>query len=128
MSGRKTAVRKTVPGRAESVTRPSPPPAADPPEDKEVALPEPVPESQEPIAGDTSVPGLSEGQLSEEDLLHCQRAKKMKAKTHPHLTDEQEEDMVQWLKAYQVFYNNKLQNYRTQRRSSCDRSRPMKLG
>ena len=67
----------------------SPPPAAGPLEDEEVALPEPFPEPQGPELETRQSPGhsdaspsLSERHLSEEDLLHSQQVKQKKAKTH----------------------------------------------
>ena len=59
VSGRKTAVRKTAYGRAGKEAKPSPPPAAGPQEVKEVAVPELVPESHEPVLETRQFPGDS---------------------------------------------------------------------
>ena len=48
--------------------------------------------------------------MSEEDMES--KAKKKKAKIHTHCTEEQQEDMEDWLKMHKVRNNKKFQNYK----------------
>ena len=61
--------------------------------------------------------------MSEEDAELSQKAKKKKAKTHTHHTIDQQDDMVDWLKAQDVLYNKKLQSYKDTKRPFCGSSR-----
>lgn len=63
-----------------------------------------------PAPSDTTA-SKSDTQMLEEDGEQCQRPKK-KTKTYTHLTTEQEEAMVDWLKAHEVLYNKKLGGYK----------------
>ena len=51
--------------------------------------------------------------MSESEVAKpSQKASNEKVKTHTHLTVEQEEDMIDWLKAHEVLYNKKLVDYK----------------
>ena len=85
-----------------------------------VASSEPAPErviqererTLSPASSDASV-APSEEHVSESEVAEpSQKASNKKVKTHTHLTVEQEEDMIDWLKAHEVLYNKKLVDYK----------------
>ncbi|XP_046342453.2 uncharacterized protein LOC124123203 [Haliotis rufescens] len=78
--------------------------------------PEPAPECGIQEMEREVSPGPSDASASKsedaEDAEQSQKAKKKKAKTLTHLTMDQQEAMVDWLKAHEVLYNRKLESYK----------------
>ena len=85
-----------------------------------VASSEPAPErviqereiTVSPASYDASVAPSGEHVSESEVAEPSQKASNKKVKTHTHLTVEQEEDMIDWLKAHEVLYNKHLVDYK----------------
>ena len=54
----------------------------------------------------------------EEEYRGQKKPKKKKPKTHTHLTKDQEEAMIDWLKSHEVLHNKKLEGYKDTKRKA----------
>ena len=99
----KSSARKTARGKAAtSTTRRSPSSSSSEGQPDQAQVAEPP----EPVPGPCRCPHSASVDDGE------QQKSLKKTKTHTHLTPEQEEAMVEWLKANEVLYNNKLEAYK----------------
>ena len=97
----KRSVRKTDRGKAAtSTTRRSPSSSSSEGQPDQAQVAEPP----EPVPGPCRCPHSASVDDGE------QQKSLKKTKTHTHLTPEQEDDMVEWLKANEVLYNKKLED------------------